>query len=120
MELIEKFKMVTDGLGIKKPGGLRDDKPYPILEIIETKLMDNLAMTEIKLLRELDDVDDAHDDVFFDEVDGRGKYTIHLHPAYRKVITDRDVEEINNNPGKFKLIHKKGSCKVCYQLEIVV
>jgi hypothetical protein len=119
MELIAKFKLVSEGLGIKKPGGLQDDKAYPILEIIETKLMDNLAMTEIKLQRELDDIDDD-DDVFFDEVDGRGKYTIHLHPAYRKVLTDHDVAEINSNPGKFKLIFKKGSCKVCYEMEIVV
>jgi hypothetical protein len=120
MELIEKFKIVSQGLGIKKPAGLKDDKAYPILEIIETKLMDNLAMTEIKLQRELDDDVDDDDVVFYDEVDGRGQYTIRLHPAYRKVITDHDVTEINNNPGKFKLIHKKGSCKVCYEMEIVV
>jgi hypothetical protein len=37
------------------------------LEIIETKLMDGLAMTEIKLQRELDD-DDDDDDVFLTQL----------------------------------------------------
>jgi hypothetical protein len=119
MELIEKFKLVSEGHSIQKPAGLEDDKAYPILEVIESKLMDDFVMTEIKLQKDIDDDDDDYDDV--EVADGKGKYTTCLHPPYRRVITADDMLEINGCPGKFKLIHrKKGSCKTCYELEIVV
>jgi hypothetical protein len=122
MELIEKFKLVSEGHSVQKPGCLEDDKPYPILEVLETQLMDDFAMTEIQLQMDIvdDDDDDDVDNVDVDNVDAKGKYTMCLHPAYRRVIKPDDMSEINRNPGKFKLIHrKKGSCSTCYELAIV-
>jgi hypothetical protein len=87
MDLIQKFKLVSEGHSIQKPAGFEDDKAYPILEVLETKLMDDLAMTEIKLQKVIDDDDDDDDDDDVDVVDGKGKYTICLHPAYRRVVT---------------------------------
>jgi hypothetical protein len=77
MELVKKFKIVSEGHSITKPPGVEVDKPYPILETTKETLLDDLTMTQIKLRMD----DDEKENTFC------------LHPAYRTVVSDNDIRK---------------------------
>jgi hypothetical protein len=48
-----------------------------------------------------------------------GEESLLLNTVYAVVVGDKDVDEINAEPGKFKLTYRqKGGCANCYHIVI--
>jgi hypothetical protein len=102
MELEGKFRIVAAVNSIILPYCVEADRPYPILEMTKTSPFPNWVPLVIMTIQSND-----------------GEETLLLNTVYAVVVGDKDIDEINADPGKFKLTYRqKVGCENCYQIII--
>jgi hypothetical protein len=104
MEFATKFKIVSASrkiAKIDKPACVEFEKPYPIMAAYIYMHTESIIIMFSLQMR---------DD---DENFRLGHYE--LSPTYARVFDNDDITELNANPAKFKLVHrKKDFCDYCY------
>jgi hypothetical protein len=103
MDLEVKFKIVAAVNSVIRPLCVEGDRPYPIMEISKTSPFPNGIPIVIMKIQ---------------SNDGEQRSCLR-NSIYAVVVGDKDVEEINASPGKFKLMYrKKDGCESCYFITI--
>jgi hypothetical protein len=103
MDLALKFKLVAATNIVIRPLCVEGDRLYPIMEISKSSpCPGGLSIIIMKIQTN----------------DGEQRSCL-LSPIYSVVVGDKDVSEINAEPGKFKLMYrKKDGCESCYFITI--
>jgi hypothetical protein len=101
MDLEYKFTIVATVNSIVRPACVEGDRPYPIMGISKTSPFPNgIPIVILMILSN----------------DGELQSLL-LNSIYAVMVGDKDVNEINAEPGKFKLMYKKKvGCENCYHI----